>query len=277
MRNEIPILKFSSHTPKYDDVGLYLNASNFHGGTGTTAVWMHGILVLESADFPVEKEQDWLESLNLVAISESNQFPTIVKIMGDRIPVQYHSKEKKLDSGKEVRLLPFSFNLRDILRDGLYDDNYYIHISAQQYCSASFRIVKDEENLSTFLEEDESKDPQFKEIDILIKAYDSYSAVKLQEAISYFDEALKSEEIRRHIDRPNLHNAGYCASQYALEVEEENAELLLNKTTNWMQEDLKIRNLLLNRIQKSLLSEDDTSQISRLKRKRLQLLKDLGF
>ena len=277
MRNEIPILKLSSYTPKYNDVGLYLNASRFHGGIESIAVWLHGILVLESNEFPSATEQRWLETLNLVAVSESNQLPIIAKIMGNRIPVQNHSIEATLDDGRIIRLLPFTFNLKDVLGRGLYDDNYYVHISARQYSSVPIRIVKDKASLPSYLEVIETTDLRFEAIDKLIQGYDFYGAGRFAEAVEYFNKALENEEIRKNIDRPNLYNAGSCASQYALEVEPSHAKQLLDKTTNWMQEDLKIRNALLIDIQMNLLSKNEAVQTTRLESRRLQLLEDLGL
>lgn len=277
MRNEIPILKLSSYTPKYNDVGLYLNASRFHGGMETVAVWLHGIMVLESNEFPSATEQSWLEALNLVAVSESNQLPIIAKIMGNRIPVQEHSKEAALDDGRTIRLLPFTFNLKDVLGRGLYDDNYYVHISARQYSSVPVLIEKDKASLPGYLELVSAADSRFEAIDKLIQAYDFYSAGRFSEAVECFNKVLANEEIRGDIDRPNLYNAGYCASQYALAADPSLAKQLLDKTTNWMQEDLKIRNALLIDIQTHLLSKNEAVQNTRLESKRLQLLEDLGL
>lgn len=277
MRNEIPILKFSSFTPEFSDTGIYLNASRFHGGAETTAVWLHGILALETNEFPPEDEQNWLDALNLVGVSESNQLPLIAKIVGNRIPVQDHSTEAGLDDGRTIRLLPFSFDLTDVLGRGLYDDNYYVHISARQYCSVPIRIVKDQASLPSYLEKVETSDPKFEGTDQLIQAYDSYSAGRPSEAMEFFSKALENEEILTDIDRPNFYNAAYCAGQYVLEADPGFAQQLLDKTTNWMQEDLRIRNSLLTQIQTRLLSKDGMIKTAQLEKKRLQLLQDLGL
>lgn len=277
MRNEIPILKISSYTPKYEDVGLFLNGSHFHGGIETVAVWLHGILVLESNSFHLATESRWLETLNLVAVSESNQLPLIARIMGNRIPIQNHSKEETLNDGRKVRFLPFSFNLRDVLGRGLYNDNYYVHISARQYCSKPIRILRDNKNLSGFLENLETAKPECKAVDQLIKAYDNYSKGNLSEAVESFEKALENEEIRTDIDRPNFQNAAYCAGQQVLKTEAAIAKQFLDKATNWMSEDLKLRNVNLIEIQTQLLSESEPTQISKLENKRLQLLQDMGF
>lgn len=277
MRNEIPILKLSSYTPKYNDVGLYLNSLGFHGGIETIAVWLHGILVLEASNFSPSTEQSWLEALNLIAVSESNQLPIIAKITGNRIPVQNHSIEATLDDGRTVRLLPFTFNLKDVLGRGLYDDNYYVHVSARQYSSMPIRIIKDKASLPSYLEAIETTDARFEAIDKLIQGYDFYGAGRCSEAVECFNRALENEEIRMDIDRPNFYNAGYCASQYALETEPALAKKLLDKTTNWMQEDLKIRNNLLIDIQTRLLSKNEAVQTTQLESKRSQLLEDLGL
>ncbi len=275
MRNAIPILNLSSYTPKYSDVGLYLNASRFHGGIETTAVWLHGILILEASNFSPATEQSWLEALNLVAVSESNQLPIIAKIVGDRTLIQEHSSEAKLNDGRPIRLLPFTFNLKDILGRGLYDDNYYIHLSARQYSSTPVRIVKDDVSLPGYLEQLETTDQNFEAADKLIQAYDFYSAGKLIKAVEYFSDALKNGEIRNDIDCSNLNNAATCAGQAALEAAPEVAEKLLGKTTEWMSEDLQIRNNVLLQIQKLLIAQEN-KQNDRLEKRRTQLLSDLG-
>jgi hypothetical protein len=277
MRNEIPILHLSSHTPKFNDVGLYLNSSRFHGGPETKAVWLHGILVLEVKNFSAQDEQKWLEAINLVAVSEANQLPVIAPVIGERTLLQRHSEEVALDGGRVVRVLPFSFNLKDVFRDGLYEDNYYVHISVRHFCSVPVRIMLDENDLPGYLEEAEKPDPKYTEIDQLIKAYDAYDGGRYADAVGYFQQALENKTVQSDIDRPNYYNAGYCAGRFALETEAPVAKELLNKTTDWIEQDLKIRNALLEEIQTSLLSDNKASKIEQLEEKRLQLLKDIGL
>lgn len=87
----------------------------------------------------------------------------------------------------------------------------------------------------------------------------------------------KRSIVRADINRPNLCNAAYCAGQYALETEPAPAKQLLDKTTNWMQQDLKIRNSALIDIQTCLLSKNEVAPTTQLESKRLQLLENLGF
>ena len=124
------------------------------------------------------------------------------------------------------------------------------------------------------IETDESR---FSETDQLIKAYDAYSANRFSDAVEFFAKALKSEDIRGDIDRPNLYNAAYCAGQAALEAKPEVAGQLFDKTTQWMQEGLQLRNNLLIQIQKSLIAQNGNANKNRLAEKRSQLLSDLGF
>jgi len=272
MHNEIPILKFSSYTPKYSGVGLYLDASRFHGGAETSAVWLHGILVIKSN----EDEEDWLKSLNMSVISEANQLPQIASVITGRITVQEHVKDAVLDDDTTARVLPFSFNLRDVLGRGLYEDNFYIRVSARQYCSNPVRVVRAESTLPSYLEMIETDDSRFSEVNQLIKGYDAYSANRFSDAVEFFAKALKSKNIRGDIDRPNLYNAAYCAGQAALEAEPEGAEQLLDKTTQWMQEGLQLRNNLLIQIQKLLIAQNGNANKDRLEKRRSQLLYDLG-
>ncbi len=273
MRNNIPILKFSSYLPKYNGVGIYLDASLFHGGAETSAVWLHGILVLH----PNEDEQSWLSALNITVISEANQLPQIANVVSGRITVQEHFSDMVLDGSSKVRVLPFSFNLRDVLGHGLYDDNFFVHISARQYCSRPVRIVSAEKSLPSYLTIIETEDFRFKEVDQLIRAYDAGSANRFSDAVGFFTEAFKNADLRGDIDRPNLYNAAYCASQAALETESIMAEQLFDKTTQWMQEDLQLRNNLLLQVQKLLTSQNEEKRKNELQEKRAQLLHDLGL
>lgn len=271
MRNNIPILKFSSYLPKYNGVGIYLDASLFHGGAETSAVWLHGILVLP----PNEDEQSWLSALNMTVISEANQLPQIANVVAGRSTVQEHFKDAVLEGDVRVRVLPFSFDLRDVLGHGLYDDNFFIHIAARQYCSKPVRIVRAERALPSYLATTEES--RFNEVDQLIRAYDASSANRFSDAVGFFTEAFKSEDVRGDLDRPNLYNAAYCASQAALETESVRAEQLFDKTTQWMEEDLRLRNKLLLQIQKLLTAQNEDSRKNELEEKRTQLLQYLGI
>ena len=86
---------------------------------------------------------------------------------------------------------------------------------------------------------------------------------------------LRAVEIRNDIDCSNLNNAATCAGQAALEAAPEVAEKLLGKTTEWMSEDLQIRNNVLLQIQKLLIAQEN-KQNDRLEQRRTQLLSDLG-
>ena len=271
MRNEIPILEFSSHTPSFHDFGLYLNASRYHGGAKTTAVWLHGILVLN----PDEDENVWLKSLNMSVISEANQLPQIAQVIIRRITVQDHLKDVLLAGDTKAQALPFSFNLTDVLGRGLYEDNFFVHVSARQYCSKPVRIVRDEAATGNYLERPERSEARFNEIDQLLKAYDAYSAKLFSEAVEYFSRALKSEAIGADIDRPNLFNAAYCAGQAALRAAPEVAKQMLEKTMQWRQEDLQLRNNLLVQIQKLIVLQNGNRN-DQLEERRSQLLSDLG-
>ncbi len=271
MRNNIPILQFSSHLPNYHDVGIYVDASLFHGGAATSAVWLHGVLVLQ----PNEDEPDWLKALNVTVISEANQLPQIANVIAGRSLVQEHFRDAVLEGDVKVRVLPFSFDLRDVLEQGLYDDNFFIHISARHLCSRPIRIVRAAAALPSYLATTEG--PQCYAVDQLLKAYDAWSAKRFFEAVEFFTAALKSEELRGDLDRPNLYNAAYCASQAALETEAERAEQLFAKTTQWRQEDLQRSNDLLLQIQKSLTAQNEGHRQQELAERRAQLLRDLGL
>ncbi len=271
MRNNIPILQFSSHLPNYHDVGIYLDASLFHGGAETSAVWLHGILVLQ----PNEDEQGWLRALNITVISEANQLPQIANVIAGRSLLQEHFSDVVLEGDVKARVLPFSFDLRDVLGHGLYDDNFFIHISARHYCSKPIRIVRAATAVPSYLATTEES--QCYEVDQLLKAYDAWSAKRFFDAVEFFTAALKSDELRGDLDRPNLYNAAYCASQAALETEAALAAQLFAKTTQWRQEDLQRSNNLLLQIQKSLTAQNEGHRQQELVEKRAQLLRDLGL
>lgn len=271
MRNDIPVLKFSSSTPKYTDYGLYLNASGFHPGAGPGAVWFHGVLSVE----PEGSMEDWLGALNVILVSETNQIPQIAPVFGSRTLVQEHFKEADLEDGRKAWVLPFSFNLRDIAETALYDDNFFAHVSARRYCTTPVRIVRAPSEL--LVGPETGAESEFARVNYLLRGYDAAGAGRFPMAVEFFEKAFASEELRADLDRLNLYNAAYCAAQAALEAEPGLADRLLDKTANWLQEDLRLRNELLMQIQQKLGEERDESRKTRLAGKRVRLLQDLGL
>ncbi len=274
MRNEIPIMHRSSHTPKFSAPGVYLKGSHFHGGTqNTAAAWIHGVLVIERG----EDEAEWMKSLNLTAVSESNQFPQIEKLFARRIVLQNHFEDAALGDDRPARILPFSLDLRDVLGEGLYDDNFFVHVSARRFCTTPVRIVITDAELASFLENAEAAESQHQVVDLLLKAYDASSGKRYAEAVKFFSAALENEALRADPDRPNLYNAAYCAGQALLEAAPQQTEPLVGQTARWLEEDLKMKNSLLENIQKLLASESEESVTAELGAQRRQLLEDLGL
>lgn len=271
MRNEIPVLKFSSSTPKYNEYGLYLNISRFHPGSAPGAVWLHGVLSIA----PDGAAENWLDMLNVTIISEADQIPQIAAVFDGRTLVQDHFKEAVLEGGKKARVLPFSFNLKDMAKTVIYDDNFFVHVSARHYCSTPVRIVRAPAALLSYPETGDEN--EFAEVDSLLQGYDAAASGRFSMAVGFFEKALASEDLRTDLDRPNLYNAAYCAGRAALEATPEEAEHLFDKTAKWLQEDLRLKNELVMQIQQKLGGETDINRKAELAEKRTRLLRDLGL
>ena len=277
MRMDFPITFASDHTPAGTEAGLYASTSGFHGGKRSNPVWIHSLLVLGPEDLKRQVEADWLNALNLTVVSESNQLPRISSIFGRRVPVQSHFRSIELKDGQVGECLPFTFCLRQVLPDGLYEDNFWVHVSGFQYHSVPARIERDQKDLDSFLEDVSPSNHKVEPVNQLVRAYDHALAGRNVEAVACAAKALKDQRLRGDLDCPNLSNFASISSAAALEGEPELAAIFLKQSSDWFREDVESKTGELLAIQEEIEREKDASKAAALMRSRGQLLTDLGM
>lgn len=276
MHVDFPILHLSNYTPQTTEKGLHVSASKYHKGVATSAVWIHGILILEKTELNADTQHGWLMALNVVAISEADQDGQSGSLCS-KVPLLDHVVEVHTLSNDRFAALPFSFDLGWALGQGLGDDHYFVHVSARQYCSIPVRIMRGGAQLVTCLERPSSVQQQLEPVDKLIAAYDAWSNRQRPIALELFRLALENERVRQDLDSSHLRNAARCASQFAQEVETDNARELFQLAANWLQEDYTNCSRCLVQTQDKYLQETEKDRKGLLKTRRQRILSELGI
>lgn len=275
MKLDAPILHYSDYTPPIKNLGLKIQSSAHHGGVSTNAVWVHGVLVLSAQEKKEIGSSRWMKALNVFAIGEVSQPVMAARVIGNELLVQDHWIDSGLNDGSLAFALPFSFDLRDALGRGLFEENVYVHVSALQYHSEALRVIRVDPENRSFLEDQAAEVKKYPEVNRLIEAYDACSCSRFRKAVELFTEALKNESLCGDLDRPNLRNAALVASRVALDSLPEDAERMLGQAWELLQKDLEVRRGFLSKIHKELARNPGGMRRRQLEFARARVLHDM--
>jgi tetratricopeptide (TPR) repeat protein len=245
VRSSLPVFLGTSRTPTPSGVGITIVGPELPCvGDGNTA-WIHGALVLDPKEAPPEARAAWIQSLFLTTIDRDDQFPLLASLIKDRRHFQDHTVESELPDGTKAALLPFNFDIVQVLGGEIPPLQYYVHVSARHYRSNVLLIQFQEEGTAPHDGPFPTETPPQTPADWLLQAYAMAQVGMHADAVAAFEKALEEPAVRGDLDRGNLYHAACEACRIAGDGVDE--ERRIQQALDWLAEDLRRRREFLER------------------------------